>query len=187
MEATTGDALIGPRSPELTEGSADLQKGFRLERPLRALGVLGAGFLAAGFGCSEPAAVVQGADLPLLDPAADWVGVYRGSGQGTLEGLPVVVQDAVVTVVFDADDVKIPQCPNCVTVTLDDIFHLANVRVDNLTGMDLTYLDGAVRHTLELRRFTLGIDNPNVLRARATYGNDGVATPILDIEYTLER
>jgi len=130
---------------------------------------------------------MQGPDLPLLDPAADWVGEYRGSGQGTLEGVPVVIQDAVITMSFDAADVKLPGCSNCLTVALDDIFFLTNVRVDNLTALDLTYLDGRARYTLELRRFTLGIDHPNVLRARATYGNDGVAVPIFDVEYTLER
>lgn len=130
---------------------------------------------------------MQGPDLPLLDPAADWVGEYRGSGQGVADGDSVVIQDAVITMSFDADDVKLADCSNCVTVALDDVFFLANVSVDNLTTLDLAYRDGPVRYTLELRRFTLGVDHPNVLRARATYGNDGVPTPIFDVEYTLER
>ena len=138
-------------------------------------------------GCSGSADAVQGPALPLLDPAADWVGEYRGSGQGTADGLSVVIQDAVITMSFDDADVKLADCPNCVTVTLDDIFFLPNVPVDNLTALDLAYVDGPVRYTLELRRLTLGVDHPNVLRARATYGNDGVPTPIFDVEYTLER
>ncbi len=137
--------------------------------------------------CSDSSVAVEGPELPLLDPAADWVGTYQGSGVGIVDGRPVVIENAVIAVSFDAADIQLVGCTNCVTVTLDDIFFLANVRIDNLTAVDLAYVEGPVRYTLVLRRFTLGIDHPNVLRARATYGNVGVSVPIFDVEYTLER
>ena len=138
-------------------------------------------------GCDGATAPVEGPELGLLDPAIDWIGEYTGSGQGTVDGSAAVILDAVITVALDPDDVKLADCTNCVTVTLDDVFLLSNVRIDNLTAVDLTYLDGKVRYTLELRRFTLGNDHPNLLRARATFGNEGATAPIFDVEYVLER
>jgi hypothetical protein len=139
-------------------------------------------------GCSarDPTAEGDGPELPDA-VAVGWVGDYFGSGTGLVDGQPFADEDATLRIAFDADSVGLPSCPACVTVSLDSIFSLANVRVGDPVEMALTYDQGPVRHTLELRRLS-GAGGPgNAVSARATIGNAGVPTPFFDVTYVLER
>jgi len=141
-------------------------------------------------GCNvqDPVAEGEGPDVPDgLALAAGWVGDYFGSGAGLVDGQPFDVDEASLQIAFDAESVRLPACPACVTVSLDSIFALVNVRVDDPVEMALTYEQGPVRYTLELRRFSTGGGPGTAVSARATIGNAGVPTPFFDVTYLLER
>lgn len=141
-----------------------------------------------GCGVPEPTAQDPGPDLPdALAFARGWVGDYLGSGTGLVDGQPFDDEEATLRISFDAEGVALPSCPACVTVSLDSIFRLVNVRVGDPVEMMLSYDQGPVRHTLELRRFDAGGGPGNAISARATIGNTGVPTPFFDVTYVLER
>lgn len=119
--------------------------------------------------------------------AAAWVGDYLGNGSGLVDGQPFQAKGARLHIAFDADSVRVPSCPDCVTVTLDAIFGLANVRVTDPVELSLSYDVGAVRHTLLVRRYSAGGEVGNAVTVRATIGNAGVPTPFFDVTYLLER
>ncbi|MEZ4414980.1 MAG: hypothetical protein R3E10_04435 [Gemmatimonadota bacterium] len=121
------------------------------------------------------------------DEAGAWVGDYFGSGAGLVDGQPFENKDARLRIAFDADSVRLPTCPSCVTITLDAVFALVNVRVADPVELTLAYDRGAVRHTLVVRRFSGGGEVGNVVLARATIGTIGVSTPFFDVSYLLER
>jgi hypothetical protein len=63
---------------------------------------------------------------------------------------------------------------------------MVNVSVQSRTELDLSYRDGVVLYRLRLARSPLGA-NPNVVLARLTIGNADAPTPIVDMEYVLQR
>ena len=121
------------------------------------------------------------------DPALGWVADYFGNGAGQVDGQPFEVREAKLRIAFDADSVRQPECPTCVTVTLDSVFEMANARMTHPTEMELTYDVGPVRYTLALLRFSSNGGLGNAVSARATIANAGVTTPFFDVTYLLER
>ncbi|MDH3224824.1 MAG: hypothetical protein OEO23_13980 [Gemmatimonadota bacterium] len=73
------------------------------------------------------------------------------------------------------------------TVTLDDAFFLPNVVIDHATDLSLSYRDGVVLYTLLLHRPLLGVDSTKLLEARLTIANHDAPSPIVDLEFFLER
>jgi hypothetical protein len=140
--------------------------------------------LVTGVACSEGP---TGSGL-LQEPgfAADWIGDYQGGGQGSIDGQPATESDAMLHIGFDAEPDRVPSCQGCVTVRLDDSFSMVNVSVQSRTELDLSYRDGVVLYRLRLARSPLGA-NPNVVLARLTIGNADAPTPIVDMEYVLQR
>ena len=136
--------------------------------------------------CSDPAGEATGI-LPVPDLASDWLGDYRGFGQGTIDGQPAFVTNVELSIAYDSGDQISPDCTGCVTVTLDDDFLLSNVAVDHRTDLSLSYRDGVVLYTLLLHRPILGVDNTNLLEAYLTIGNHDAPSPIVELEYLLER
>ena len=140
--------------------------------------------LVAGAACSEGPTASGLLQVP--DFAADWVGDYQGSGQGTIDGRPAEEVNARLHIAFDAEQDRTPSCQGCVTVRLDDSFSLVNVSVQSRTELDLSYRDGVVLYRLRLARSLLGV-NPNLVEARLTIGNWDAPTPIVDMQYALLR
>ncbi len=140
--------------------------------------------LAAGFACSE--GPTASGLLPVPDFAADWIGDYEGDGQGTIDGRPATEPGAMLYVALDSEQDRLPSCPRCVTVRLDDSFSLVNVSVQSRTELDLSYRDGVVLYRLRLVRSQLGV-NPDLVEARLTIGNADAPTPIVDMQYALQR
>ena len=136
--------------------------------------------------CSDESTDPGGILRP-LDAASDWIGEYRGNGAGVIDGEATVVTDAVLTIELDAVEIRLPGCPLCVTVRLDDDFLLANVAVESLTELDLAYREGVVLRTLRLERALLGLEALNQVEARLTIGNADAPSPIVDLTYLLER
>ncbi len=136
--------------------------------------------------CSD-AVTVPEASLHVPDLASDWLGDYLGTGQGTVDGQPAFVAEAELTIGYDADENASPDCPGCVTVRLDDAFFLPNVVIDHTTDLSLSYRDGVVLYTLLLHRPLLGVDGTKLLEARLTIGNHDAPSPIVDLEFVLER
>jgi len=152
---------------------------------------VGVGLLAlilAGCAAEATTSVSDEADLSeAFSLAAGWLGDYFGTGNGLVDGQPFEVRDAVLRIAFDVDAVALPSCPACVTVSLDSVFVLVNIRVPDPVEMALTYDRGVVRHTLALTRFSAAGGLGNAISARATIGTAGVATPFFDVTYALER
>ena len=121
------------------------------------------------------------------DFAGAWAADYFGNGVGQAVGQPFVARDARLRIALDADSVRLPDCPRCVTVTLDSVFALANVPVNDPVELNLAYDDGPVRYTLLLQRFSGNGSVGNTVSARATVANVGVTTPFFDVTYVLER
>lgn len=158
-------------------------RGARLKRIALAMALVTA---TAALSCSEQSTEPV-AQLQELDPAGDWVAEYRGTGQGHIDGQPAFISNAVLTIAFDAVDDASSECPNCITVQLDDFFFLTNVAVESFTDLDLSYRDGVVLRTLLLHRPLLGVEKTNLLEVSLTVGNFDAPAPIVELEYLLER
>jgi hypothetical protein len=152
-------------------------------------------FIAALFAPLVSACSVGEPTIPdgLLDPsgpdnpALGWIADYFGNGAGQVDGQPFEVRDAALRIALDADSVRLPSCPTCVTVVLDSVFALANVAMTHPTEVEGAYDDRPVRYTLALLRFSSNGGLGNAVSARATMGNAGVPTPFFDVTYLLER
>ena len=140
--------------------------------------------LVTGFACSE--GPTGSGLLQVPEFAEDWIGEYRGVGQGSVDGQPATEPDAMLLIAFDSEQDRVPSCQGCVTVRLDDSFSLVNVSVQSRTDLDLSYRDGVVLYRLQLARSPLGA-YPNLVQARLTIGNADAPTPIVDMEYVLRR
>lgn len=136
--------------------------------------------------CSDLVSVPKGS-LPVPDLASDWLGDYLGTGQGMVDGQPAFIAEAELTIGYDAGENVSPGCPGCVTVRLDDDFFLPNVVVDHTTDLSLSYRDGVVLYTLLMHRPLLGVESTKLLEARLTIGNHDAPSPIVDLEFFLER
>jgi len=131
-------------------------------------------------------------DEPLADrgpseAAAAWIGDYLGDGAGVVDGLAFEKKDARLHIALDADSVRLQSCSLCVTVTLDAVFALANVRLTDAVELNLAYDDGPVHYTLAVRRFSANGEVGNAVTARVTIGEAGVPTPFFDVSYLLAR
>ena len=151
----------------------------------RRWGSVGLAWCALG-SCSD-ATTAPTASLQVPDLASDWLGDYLGTGQGTVDGQPAFVAEAELTIWYDAGEYASPGCGGCVTVTLDDAFFLPNVVIDHATDLSLSYRDGVVLYTLLLHRPLLGVDSTKLLEARLTIANHDAPSPIVDLEFFLER
>ena len=136
--------------------------------------------------CSDAVAEPKGI-LQIPDLASDWLGDYRGIGQGTVDGQPAFLSKAELSIAYDSGEHVSPDCEGCVTVTLDDAFFLSNVVVDHRSDLSLSYRDGVVLYTLLLHRPLLGVDSTKLLEAHLTIGNHDAPVPIVDLEFVLER
>jgi hypothetical protein len=144
--------------------------------------------LLAGCTLEKPTALDGPPDsLGPVEAASAWIGDYLGGGSGQVDGESFTVEDARLRVSLDADSVKRPTCPLCVTVSLDAVFALVNVRLTDVVELNLTYDEGAVRRTLAVRRFSAGGEVGNTVTARVTIGTAGVPTPFFDVSYVLQR
>ena len=128
-----------------------------------------------------------GESLGPAETASAWIGDYLGSGSGQVDGQSFTVRNAKLRVALDADSVKLPSCPLCVTVSLDAVFSLVNVSLTDVVELNLSYDEGVVRRTLAVRRFSASGEVGNAVTARVTIGTAGVPTPFFDVTYLLQR
>ena len=142
----------------------------------------------AACGGEGPAQPTPGPEYqPELQYAAGWVGDYRGSGSGLVDGQAFEVRDATLRIAFDADSVKLASCPACLTISLDSVFALVNVAASDPVTLDLGYEDGSVAYALMLQRYSAAGEVGNVAQAHVTIGTIGVSTPFFDVTYLLAR
>jgi hypothetical protein len=166
--------------------SPSIHRPVRSRRGARRIGWPVLVYLAAA-ACEPDGAAVFRPDprSPLgQDVTSAWLGVYEGTGMGTLAGVSVSDSRAQLTVRLDADSVSDPRCVRCLTVTLDTFFVLANVNPDSEVDLLMQYRAGGARRTLRLDRYSGGGGIGNVLTARLVIDTEGDGT---NLEYLLER
>lgn len=97
-----------------------------------------------------------------------WLGIWEGTATGSVGGAEYWSAAARLTVSPDADSVRIDSCPECVTVTLDTLFALANVLLLDPVEISVTYADETFERTLRLDRFSGGGGTANVAHGPLT-------------------
>lgn len=104
--------------------------------------------------------------LPAPDPALSWIGDWVGSGSGEAVGMPWEQTGLVLEVRLDAPPVTLPECPYCLTVTLDDtLFAGMNLPAPSPVELHLTSEKDGVVRTLDGFRYSGGGGTANVLEA----------------------
>lgn len=119
--------------------------------------------------------------------AAAWLGTFEGAGEGLVAGSSTSVMDARLVISRDADSVRISSCPDCLTITLDTLFALANVAPVSEVELMLEYRTGDARHRLRLDRYSSGTIVGNVLSARLQIDPDMTPPGRSDMEYVFTR
>ena len=92
-----------------------------------------------------------------------WIGSYDGWGTLTTNGMKHGVSELTLRITFDADSLKLDDCPNCVTVTLDPWFSHGNLPLKYGTEAFFLYREDGVTHTMAVNRFSGGGQTANAL------------------------
>ena len=138
-----------------------------MRRQVYILSVLGV-FTAA---CTEvnPAEVV-GLDPPdPLPQALAWIGTFSGNGDGVSSGATTQWTGALLRITLDPDSVRLPECPYCVSLALEDsLYAQANIDVMSEVEMSLSYTRGDTLRQLSLLRYSGGGGTGNLLDVSLT-------------------
>ena len=79
---------------------------------------------------------------------SDWTGMFVGAGQGVIGAMNVSARNVKLTIELDPDSVRVDECRNCVTITLDTLFWQPNVTLTDPQSVVVRYTEGDVRHVL---------------------------------------
>lgn len=122
-----------------------------------------------------------------LGPAAAWIGTFDGAGEGFIAGSSTSIMDARMVISRDADSVRISSCPNCLTITLDTLFALANVVPVSEVALMLEYRTGEALHRLQIDRYSSDTGIGSVLTARLQIDPDMMPPERSDMAYVFAR
>ena len=158
-------------------------------RPPLVLFALGLCLCATGcLGESGASVPIVGGELPSsLDPAGGWIGTFEGPGEGVLAGMHINADTARLEIRIDPDSVRTPQCPRCLTLTMDTLFVMSNVPPTPGVSLTALYLRGPTVRSLRLDRFSGGGGTDNVLLVRLQIDPVHDTVQGSDMGYLLER
>ena len=119
--------------------------------------------------------------------AIGWVGLYEGWGTVTdADSVSSEVSDLTLRIAFDADSVRLPDCPHCVTVTLDPWFSLGNVRLQVGSEASLSYQVDSVSRTMTMFRFSASGSTANAVLVDVRHQTTGPSGPLTLLDADLE-
>lgn len=156
--------------------------------------IIGAACLVLGsvLGCGEGSTIPDpGDDADRLTPTdlirLSWIGTFTGPGQGSVDDIPFEVDSARLSFRIDADSIRPADCPLCMTVTLDTLFSLVNVRINDAVRLNLQYTRDSLQWGLLIERFSSAGATGNIVQARLLAQPLGSGTAAVDLSYLMER
>lgn len=116
-----------------------------------------------------------------------WLGTFIGPGRGSVGEDVVTTDSSRLTFRIDADSVRPADCPLCVTVTLDTLFSLVNVRINDAVRLNLQYTRDGKDWGLLVERFSAGGATGNIAQARLLAQPLDGGPIAVDMAYIMER